>query len=89
MSLSVVLFTASWCKKCKEESFLKVIDTVKKTYSVFEVDIDDEEQIEHMELEEIPTSVPCVLILKDKLLLETLNGQSGILDNLEMNLTTY
>ena len=89
MTDGVILFTATWCKKCKEKTFLEVIETAKKTYSgSFDIiDIDDEDKIEELEIEDPPTSVPTILILdSDGKIKETYNGQKEIIDNLEMAL---
>jgi thioredoxin-like negative regulator of GroEL len=89
MTGGVILFTASWCKKCKEKNFLEVIETVKETYSgSFDIiDIDDEDKIDQLEIEDVPTSVPTILILEsDGKIKETYNGQREIIDNLEMAL---
>tara|TARA_X000001036_G_scaffold417359_1_gene435264 strand:+ start:412 stop:693 length:282 start_codon:yes stop_codon:yes gene_type:complete len=89
MTGGVILFTASWCKKCKEKIFLEVIETVKETYSgSFDIiDIDDEDKIDQLEIEDVPTSVPTILILESNgKIKETYNGQREIIDNLEMAL---
>ena len=85
----IKLFTASWCKKCKEEKFLTMIETVKKEnpeWELFSINIDDENSDDE---DNLPTAVPTIQLVVERKIVETLSGQSEILDQLEMSLTAY
>tara|TARA_S200000501_G_C20486409_1_gene596233 strand:- start:142 stop:414 length:273 start_codon:yes stop_codon:yes gene_type:complete len=85
----IKLFTADWCKKCKEEKFLKFIETVKKEnpeWEMFSINIDDEDSGDE---DNLPTAVPTIQLVVERKIVETLSGQSEILEQLEMSLTAY
>tara|TARA_B100001113_G_C20989320_1_gene569783 strand:+ start:531 stop:803 length:273 start_codon:yes stop_codon:yes gene_type:complete len=87
----VRLFTASWCKKCKESDFLEVMESAKKQNSDWNFttwDIDELEDKDDYD-GEIPTKVPTVHIVIEGQNVEILNGKEEITGNIEMTLTAY
>lgn len=90
-SREVRLFTASWCKKCKEPDFCQVIETSKKqnsdwTFTLWDIDdLEDEDDYDG----EIPTKVPTIHIVVNGKVEEQLNGKEEIISNIDMTLTAY
>ena len=87
----VKLFTASWCKKCKEPVFTELIENTKKEnpeWEFFIIDIDDENS-DSDDMDNTPTAVPTIQLVVDRKIVETLSGQKDVIDNLEMALTAY
>ncbi len=85
------IFTAPWCKKCKEETFTEFIETSKKEnpeWEFFTINIDDENSDSENE-DNIPTAVPTIQLVVERAIVETISGQKDILDQLEMALTAH
>ena len=85
------LFTAGWCKKCKEKDFLEVLqkaceENSEWTFTKLDIDVlEDEDDYDG----EIPTKVPTIHVVVHGKIEEQLNGKEEIMTNIEMTLSAY
>ena len=84
--IQVTIFTAPWCTKCKEKSFVELLENANTSAPkdttfqyVNEGDDDFPEDI---------VKIPTVRIAKDDTILHQYEGIKEITDSLEMDLTT-
>tara|TARA_X000001036_G_C20601634_1_gene775172 strand:+ start:212 stop:487 length:276 start_codon:yes stop_codon:yes gene_type:complete len=89
MSIRVVIYTASWCKKCKEDEFINFLKNVRESSGP---DVTFEEIKDENDFPENIISVPSIEVFEKDSLKYTYAGVSEITDCLEMelfNLTTH
>jgi len=80
---NVVIYTASWCKRCKDLKSL--YEEVAKDNPDIEFTITDIDQMDE-DTERIPSTVPFVLIKKENGEIVELTGYNEINGSLEMTL---
>ena len=80
---TVVIYTASWCKRCKDLKSL--YEEVAKDNPDIEFTITDIDQMDE-DTERIPSTVPSVLIKKENGEIVELTGYNEINGSLEMTL---
>jgi len=77
MGYKVLKFTATWCMPCRLLD--KEIDEIKDEYD-FELESIDIERNPDMALKYSVTTVPTVVILKDGIPIDRVNGYSNLSD---------